>query len=58
MCVSVGRLTLCHRSPGTGIHHVSLSEEQDSDSSPKLLYTGPSSDLNNGGCITTRERAA
>ena len=35
-------LTVCDGSPGTGISHVSLSVERDTDSSPRLSNTGSS----------------
>ena len=54
----VDRLTVCDGSPGTGISHVSLSVEQDTDSSPRLSNTGSGTDSNNGGCTTTREKLA
>ena len=49
--------TLCIVS-GTGIPHVSLSVERDTDSSPRLSNTGSSTDLNDESNIITRERAA
>ena len=36
-------------------HHVSLSVERDTDSSPRLSNTGSSTDSNNGECITTKQ---